>query len=101
TSNCARPTRLCRRRMPSVMQHSAHRTSRESTVPSPNPEVARALVGNQATGSLTAWEPSLRDRIAYLLSDAAGYLGAGRYAQQDIAQKARDVIDFIPGVGEM
>lgn len=69
-------------------------------MPSPNPEVARALVGNQATGSLTAWEPSLRDRIAYLLSDAAGYLGAGRYAQQDIAQKTRDVIDFIPGVGE-
>lgn len=55
----------------------------------------------QPTGELTAYQPSLRDRIAYALSDAAGYAGAGRYAQQDIADKARNVIDFVPGLGEL
>lgn len=55
----------------------------------------------QQTGELTAYQPSLRDRIAYALSDAAGYAGAGRYAQQDIADKARNVIDFVPGLGEL
>lgn len=49
---------------------------------------------------MRSYEPSWRDRIAYALSDAAGAFGAGRYAQQDIASGVRNVVDFIPIVGD-
>lgn len=62
------------------------------------------MFGNSSIGrkqpSVSSWDPSWRDRIAYGLSDAAGTLGAGRYAQQRVSDVARNVLDFIPGVGE-
>lgn len=49
---------------------------------------------------LRAYNPSLRDRIAWAIAGGAGKLGAGRYAQQDIAHSVGGLLDFIPGVGD-
>lgn len=49
---------------------------------------------------MRSYEPSWREKIAWALAGQAGRLGAGRYAQQDIAGKIGTVLDFIPGVGE-
>lgn len=49
---------------------------------------------------LRAYKPPLRDRIAWAIAGGAGKLGAGRYAQQDIAGKVGGLIDFIPGLGD-
>lgn len=54
-----------------------------------------------ATAEMRAYQPSLRDRIAWMLAGTAGKFGAGRYAQQDIARKAQGLMDFLPGVGEV
>lgn len=49
---------------------------------------------------LRNWNPSLRDRIAYAISGGAGKLGANNQRQQWVADKARGLLDFVPGVGE-
>lgn len=50
---------------------------------------------------LRAYDPSLRDKIAWGLAGAARQFGAGRYVQQDIADKAGGLIDFVPILGDM
>lgn len=49
-------------------------------------------------GELKAYEPSLRDKIAWLLSDAFG--GGDRSRVNWINEKARSAADFVPGVGD-
>lgn len=49
---------------------------------------------------LRPYKPSLRERLAMALMDTSAKLGAGRYAQQDIDKRTRQVLDFIPGVGD-
>jgi hypothetical protein len=48
-------------------------------------------------GTLSAYEPSLRDKLAWFLSDM---VGGDRGTTNYINQKVRGAADFIPGVGD-
>lgn len=50
--------------------------------------------------TLTAYNPSLREKIAYWLAGGAEKMGAGINTQRAIVGKAKDAIDFVPGVGD-
>lgn len=50
------------------------------------------------TGDLTAYEPSLREQIAWA---AANMFGNTRYGKQDIANKVGGGLDIVPGVGDV
>lgn len=49
-------------------------------------------------GILSAYEPSLRDRIAFGIG---GLLGGDNYRQGNTARKIGGLLDFIPGVGDV
>lgn len=50
------------------------------------------------TGDMTAYEPSLREQIAWA---AANMFGNTRYGKQDIANKIGGGLDIVPGVGDV
>lgn len=49
---------------------------------------------------LTAYHPSLRDRIAWGIAGGLGQFGLDKHKQRWTADKIKGLIDFVPGVGE-
>lgn len=54
-------------------------------------------LNSKPKGTLSAYEPSLRDKLAWFLSDM---VGGDRGTTNYINQKVRGAADFIPGVGD-
>lgn len=50
---------------------------------------------------LRAYQPSLRDRIAWGIAGGLGRFGADRHQQRWAANKIGGLIDFVPGVGDV
>lgn len=50
---------------------------------------------------MKAYQPSWAESLANTIADAAGRMGAGRYAQQDIAEKVGGVAGIAPGLGTL
>ena len=49
---------------------------------------------------LRQYNPSLRDKISYFLAHGAEKMGADVQTQRAIIGKTKDIVDFIPGVGD-
>lgn len=49
---------------------------------------------------LRAYQPSLRDQIAWGIAGGLGKFGADKHRQKWVADKVGGIIDFVPGIGE-
>lgn len=56
--------------------------------------------GNQPKGTLSAYDPSWREKAGWAVGGLLEMLGADKYKQRYAAEKVGGLLDFLPGVGE-